>query len=399
MKVICALIEHFAAAVEIRDNPGLSSQAVVIGGLPHQRKPVFDCSAEAAQLGISSRSTLREAHHLCPDAVFLPLDEAKYIQAFDGVLEALDQFSPAVEVDILGKAFMDVSGLDRLFGAEKELAGRIASEVRRRTGFPPRIGLAGNKFVAAVAATRAPDEEPLIVIEGEEKHFLKPLPVELLPISEATKRMLKLLGLDNLGQIASLPPDALLSQFGQEGLLAHRLASGVDERLLTPRPRPIILEDKLSADNPLETTETLLGAIGLLLDKLMPKLRARNQVCGQLKLHLHLDGGGAWHDSFAMKSPTDSEMEILMLLKHRLEIAHFPGGVTNIHLVLSDLSGEQGTQGPLLQSERVRQEAQLKRAVKRLKVRFGRNPLKRVVSLDPHSRIPERRAGLIEFEP
>jgi nucleotidyltransferase/DNA polymerase involved in DNA repair len=276
---------------------------------------------------------------------------------------------------------------------------RVASEVCRQTSLSSKVGMASSKFVAEVAATCASAEEPLVVREGEEKHFLAPLPVELLPISEATKRMLKLLGFRTLGQIASLSQDALVSQFGQEGLLAHQLARGVDESRLMPRARPTIVEDEFAPDNPLVTVETLLRAIGLLVNKLIPKLRARNQVCGQLRLHLQLDGGEVWHDSLTLKSPTDSEREIMMLLKQRLEAVQLPSGVTGIHLGLSQLSGEQGNQYPLLGSERVRQEAQIKRVAKRLQARFGRNPLKRVVRLDPGSRIPERRAGLIEFEP
>ncbi len=399
MKVICALIEHFAAAVEIRDNPGLSSQPVVIGGFPHECKPVFDCSIAAARFGIVPGLSLREAYHLCPNAIFLPPSRAKYTEAFDDVLAVLHHFSPTVEPCDLGKAFLDASGLEYLFGPEETLVRRVASEVYRQTSLLSKVGMASNKFVADVVATIASAEEPLIVREGEEKQFLAPLPVELLPISEATTRMLDLLGLRALGQIASLPLDALVSQFGQEGLLAHQLARGMDESRLMPRPRPMILEGEFAPDNPLVTAETLLGAIGLLLDRLIPKLRARSQVCGQLRLNLQLDGGGVWHDSFTMKSPTDSEREIVMLLKHRLETVQLPSGVTGIYLGLSQLGSEQGNQYPLLESERVRQEAQLKRAVKRLKIRFGRNPLKRVVSLDPRSRIPERRAGLIEFEP
>ena len=280
MKVICALIEHFAAAVEIRDNRGLSSQPVVIGGFPHERKPVFDCSIAAARFGIVPGLSLREAYHLCPNAIFLPSGRAKYTEAFDNVLAVLYHFSPTVEPSDLGKAFLDASGLEYLFGAEEELVRRVASEVCRQTSLLSKVGLASNKFVADVAATCASAEEPLVVSKGEEREFLAPLPVRLLPLSDETKKRLDLLGLHTLGQIASLPLDALVSQFGQEGLLAHQLARGMDESRLMPRPRPMIVEDEFAPHNPLVTAETLLGAIGLLLDRLILKLRARNQVCG-----------------------------------------------------------------------------------------------------------------------
>jgi hypothetical protein len=56
-------------------------------------------------------------------------------------------------------------------------------------------------------------------------------------------------------------------------------------------------------------------------------------------------------------------------------------------------------QSSLLTRERVRQDAQLKRAARQLQARFGKNPLKKIVQVDPGSRIPERRSGLTDFNP
>ena len=399
MKVICVSIEHFSAAVEVRENQELMCRPIVIGGFPTDRKPVFECSVEAVESGVVPGMALRQAHQLCPDAIFIPLDEEKYIRAVDDVLDILERFSPTVEGDGMGRAFLDGSGLEGMFGSDDILAKRISSEVAESARLEPSIGIASNKFTASVAAALPSADRRCVVKKGREREFLGSLPANLLPVSEETKRRLDLLGLRTMGQIAELPLDALANQFGDEGVLVHQLANGIDERPLLPRTKPVILEEALSSESSLETIDAVLAAIDKLLDKLITTLRNRNQVCGQIRLCLHLDGTSPWYDSINLKEPTDSKREITSLIKHRLETAHLSAGVTDIRLGLTQLGGEMAKQSSLLTRERVRQDAQLRRAAKQLQAKLGKNPLKKIIQVDPASRIPERRSGLIDFNP
>ncbi len=399
MKVACVYIDHFAAAVEFREHPEFRSQPIVIGGFPSERKPVFACSSDATQSGIAPGMQLSQAQQLCPNAIFIPLDESKYIRAFEEVLDILDEFSPAVEAGCLGKVFLDVTGMGGLFGTEGEIAQRITLEIFHRAHLDPRIGIASNKFVATAAANMASSRCPYIIKTGEEREFLGPLPAHLLPVSENTKRRFDLLGLRTICQIAALPQDAMADQFGEEGILARELANGKDEQPLFPRIKPVILEQELSSETPLETIDVLMVAVGELLNRLIPKLRNKNQVCGQIKLCFHLDGEDSCHEILNLKIPTDSKLEIMSLLKHFLETARFPAGITGICLGLTQLGGEEGKQGPLFSGERTKQEERLKRVVKRFQAKFGKNPLRKVLQVDPDSRIPERRYALSDCEP
>ncbi len=399
MKVACVYFDHFAVALEAGESPEILRRPLIIGGFPSERKPVFDCSAKAAKLGILAGMPLRQAHHICPDALFIPLDKNKYICAFDEILDILEQFSPAVEADDLGKAFLDVSGLEGLVGSDKDIARRVQAEISHRAHLNPKIAIASNKFVAELAANLASSQNPSIIGKGDEKAFLSPLPALLLPVSEETKRRFDLLGLRTLEQIASLTLDALASQFGEEGVLSHRLANGNDSRPLIPRIKPIILEQELRSDNSLETVESLLAAMDKLLSKLLTALKNRNQVCGEMRICFHLDGISAWHERLTLKEPTDSKTEIMSFLKHRIEALHLPAAVTGMSLGLAQLSAESAKQSPLLTGERAKQKEQLGRVTKRLQARFGENPLKKVIEVDPASRIPERRCILTDFNP
>jgi nucleotidyltransferase/DNA polymerase involved in DNA repair len=398
VRIICVYFEHFAAAVETREHPELAHCPVVIGGYPHQRKHVLDCSGEAARMSVVVGMPLRQAHHLCPDAAFLPGDEDKYTRYFDEVLNILERFSPAVEAAELGKAFLDGSGLSGLYGPEESLALRLGTEILAGTCLRPKVGVASSKFVAEVAASLSSLSNPCIVQAGGEREFLQSLPSSLLPLSEGISSRFDMLGLRTMGQIATLPLEALAAQFGAEGILAHQLANGIDNRPLVPRPKPVVLEAELTLDSHIDSLDGMLSAVEKLLDRLIPVLRRRNQTCLEIRLSLQAEGASSWDKSLFLKEPTDSKQEIIGLLRHRLESLRLPAGITGVRLGLTHLSGERAKQGLLLQREKLKQEEQLKRSARQLKARLGKNPLKRVIPLDPASRIPERRSALTDLE-
>lgn len=399
MEVVCVHIDYFPTAVEVRDHPELAACPIVIGGFHYERKPVFACSAKAGRLGIVPGMPLRQAHHLCPEAIFIPLDKDKYLQAFDEVLNVLDRFSPTVENSDLGKAFLDGSGLGKVFGPPKKLCRKIASEIFSHTHFECLIGMASGRFIAHTAAIMSSNEEPRIIKPDEERQFLEGLPTKLLTISDETKRRLDLLGLRTMGQVASLTLDALASQFGEEGIrvysLVHPSVGRNDEPPLIPHPRKAVLKQEISCEFPLETLESLLIAMDKPVGKMAATLRSRQQVCGEIRLGLYFDEPTPWQESLFLQLPTDSKEIIMSALKNRLETLSLPASVTGISLCLAQLGGEEAKQESLFDFQKGRREERLKHAARRLEARYGCNPLKRVVETDPASRIPERRAMLI----
>ncbi len=138
-----------------------------------------------------------------PEAARSSPGEDGYARSFEAVLDILDRFSPAVEVSAAapGKAFLDVTGTEKLFGPAADLAEQVTREVLRETGLRSRAAVAGSKFVAGAAAPLA-SAGPLVVPGGGEKRFLAPLPVELLPVSPEALSWLRRLGLRRLGQVA-----------------------------------------------------------------------------------------------------------------------------------------------------------------------------------------------------
>ena len=116
---------------------------------------------------------------------------------------------------------------------------RCSTGSRRTTSRMPGSGVADGPFAAEQAARATSFRQPVqIVPEGESAAFLAPLTVDVLERPELTD-LLRRLGLRQLGAFAQLPATEVLTRFGPDGALAHRLAGGLDGRpVVVRRPPP-----------------------------------------------------------------------------------------------------------------------------------------------------------------
>ncbi|MBE9513873.1 MAG: DNA polymerase IV, partial [Chloroflexi bacterium] len=174
MRVGCLFFPHFSVQVEARDNSAIPGKPIIIGGFPHELKPVHDASKEAIKHGIQRGMPLRQAYALCPRGLFLPLAEEKYNCAFTQVLSLLSRYSPTIEATATEHAFLDVT----YEPDETRFIRAVDETIERETGFHASMAIASNKFVALTASLVASTGQALVIPEGEEKEFLQDLPVD-----------------------------------------------------------------------------------------------------------------------------------------------------------------------------------------------------------------------------
>ena len=77
-------MDAFFAAVEQRDNPQLRGKPVLVGGSKDGRGVVSTASYEARPYGCRSAMPMAEAVRLCPQAIVVRPNFAKYKEAFAG---------------------------------------------------------------------------------------------------------------------------------------------------------------------------------------------------------------------------------------------------------------------------------------------------------------------------
>ena len=405
MRVACVFIPHFPIAVELLDRPDRRRRPLVIGGASERRKTVLDCSPEAEGQGVRPGMPLRQALGLCPKATFLEPDPARYYDAFEAVLRALESISPLVEAADLGRAYVAVEGLEGFYWDEMALGEALVRAVRQAGGqarsagsLLPSVGLGEGKFVTWAAAVTSAPGEACLVPAGREAAFLAPLDVSLLPCSPDTLRRLGLFGLRTIGDVAALPLGAVQAQFGPKGRRAWELAHGLDREPLRPRRHQESVNERLTFSEPTVSTDALLVAGRQLLGRLFRQPVMHHHAVRQMRLRAALTSGRSWERTITFREATVDRDQMLYVLRCTLEAAGLTGPVEELSVELSGLAEEAGKQEGLF-AAKGRRRAQLEEALRQLKARFGQSPVFHIVEVEPWSRIPERRLALIDYDP
>src|SRR5256885_767279 len=254
----CCWIPLFALRCEEARRPELATQPCALLA-PDSTRRLWQVSPLARRAGAKPGMTVSQAIGLCPALRLCEPDPVHYDEQFAQVLAALHEVSPVVEPVELGRAYVGTDGLEGLYGKPEGIVAAIERGTRNAergteagsslacSAFPLprsafRVGWGLGKFVSWVAASRAKPGHAVIVKPGEEGAFIASQPLAVLSLDPDTYRRLRQLGLATLGQLAALPQEAVVSQFGAAGRRIWRLAAGGggEQGLGRQAPPPIL---------------------------------------------------------------------------------------------------------------------------------------------------------------
>ena len=253
-KIIHLDMDAFYASVEQRDRPELRGQPVVVGWQA-KRGVVCAASYEARKFGVRSAMPVAKAQRLCPDAVFVPPDFARYRAVSQQIGAIFRRYTPLVEPLSLDEAYLDVTGNLRGLPSATATAQAIRADIRAETGLTASAGVAPNKFLAKIASDWRKPDGLFVIRPAEALDFLAPLRVNRLPgVGQATERALDAMGIATIAELRTVPLATLAQRFGRNGARLHELALGIDERAVEPeRPRrSISTEETFEEDLPLD---------------------------------------------------------------------------------------------------------------------------------------------------
>ena len=225
-------IDAFYASVAQRDDVSLRGVPLAIAG-GGRRSVVLTASYEARPFGVRSAMPLYKAKALCPTLVVAPPDFDRYRELSRAVFEIFARGDRAVEGLSLDEAFVDARTDDA--NEAIAFAHGVRAAVREETGLTVSAGVAAVKMVAKIASDAAKPDGLAAVAPGMEAAYLAPMPVgRLWGVGPKTQARLASRGIETIGQIAALSDDALFALFGRSGRGVRDLASGVDDRTVSP---------------------------------------------------------------------------------------------------------------------------------------------------------------------
>jgi protein ImuB len=270
---------------------------------------IVACSETARTQGVRRGQRRREAQGRCPELAVLADDPDRDARAFEPVVAAVEALVPGVEVVRPGLVALPARGPTRYFGSELTVVERILDVVAAQAGVECQIGIADGLFAATLAAHRG-----LLVPPEGSADFLAPLSIaELHQPATGFDRigtgrgalvgLLHRLGLRTLGAFAALPVDDVASRFGLDGVRAHRLAQGLDERPLARRHPPVDLTVTRRFDPPLDRVDAAAFAAREPAEQLHTALAARGLACVRLGVGACTEAGEELHRVWRCAGP------------------------------------------------------------------------------------------------
>jgi protein ImuB len=314
---------------------------------------VVACSAAAREDGVTRGLRRREAQGRCPALIVVEQDPGRDARAFEPVVAAVEAFAPRVEVVRPGVVAMATRGPSRYFGGDRALAAKVVAAVDTvlaPLGAPGcRAGVADGPFAAELAARATPGtaQGPFTVVPGgASAAFLAPFPVAVLDRPELAD-LLARLGLTALGDLAALPAAMVLARFGTEGVLAHRLALGLDERPLAVRTPPPDLAVTTELDPPAERVDTAAFAAKAMADELHERLAGQGLACTRIAIEAETEHGEhlvrLWRHDGALTAGAIAE-RVRWQLDGWLSSGATTAGLTLLRLIPDEVKPDHGRQ-------------------------------------------------------
>lgn len=181
MEKIIALVDcdSFFVSCEQSVNSELKNKPVCV--LSNRDGCVIARSREAKKLGIKMGLPYFMAKQDFPSAIYVSGHHDLYREISKKIMRLLRDFSPTVDVYSIDEAFIDLTGMERLYKMNAiDIAKYIREQIKERVDIPVSIGISSSKTLAKLASDKAKNELNGVYYIGDANIIeeLKKTPVE-----------------------------------------------------------------------------------------------------------------------------------------------------------------------------------------------------------------------------
>jgi DNA polymerase IV len=266
--------DAFYAAVEKRDDPKLKDKPVIIGG--GVRGVVSTACYIARIQGVKSAMPMFKALKLCPEAVVVKPNMAKYAAAGNIVRDIMFQFTPLVQPVSIDEAFLDLSGTEKLHGTSPALSlAKLVQRIEKEVGITASIGLSHNKFLAKLASDFAKPRGFSIIGKAETLAILAAKPVGAIwGVGKATQAQLAKGGITMISQLQTMERNDLLRKFGNMGARLYHLSRGEDVREVSTERETKSISAETTFNDDINDYQTLEPILWNLAQKVSRRAKA-----------------------------------------------------------------------------------------------------------------------------
>ena len=395
MSILCCHIPDFLIALHTRRWPEENARPLALVG---EDERLWAASPKAQGSGVLVGMTPRQAQMRCPDVKLRPLDNTESEAEQQAFLYTLGCWELPVESLGWGGAYLDLHTLATHKSDVESLGREMGRNLRERMSdaLLPALGWDSGKFTAQAAARSTRPGLMKLVDKSDEKRFLSPLSISLLPLPPVSLQQLRWLGIRTLGDFAALPHHAVWQRFGQAGKLTWRWAQGKDDRPVLSGVAQPTAPVKIVIDLPERHLEPVLAAFADAMRPLLAGLADRLQAIRRLGIEVHFLDGSSHNLDLRFVEGVSEEKRLTAALSQQLNALIWPDEMTGIEVHLLESSERPVGQMALLPD--VLEEQPLPTIATRLAGRYesvlltGKLP-------EPGHFVPERRGHWQSLSP
>lgn len=361
-------MDAFFASVEVLDNPKLRGLPVIVGG-QSARGVVSTCSYEARKFGVHSAMSIMQAHKLCPQGVYVQVRMQRYKEVSEQIMQIFHELSPVVEQLSIDEAFLDVSGMELLYGNPQKVGELAKKRIKEEIGITASVGLAPNKFLAKLASDLYKPDGFTVITHENARSFIAPLPVsKIFGIGRAAQNALLQLGIERIGQLAQAEVRILRPIFGKNAERVQNLARGLDDRPVVNESEAKSVGREITFEHDLHGKEECRGQLLMLSELVGYRLRRKGYYGRTLTLKIKYADFKTITRSITSESDISGDEEIYHLALELLEQVTLVKGVRLLGITISSLSSGTSMALAFEEDERAKKRSDL---TDMLKARFG----------------------------
>ncbi|MDE2489193.1 MAG: DNA polymerase Y family protein [Alphaproteobacteria bacterium] len=345
-------------------------------------------SLEAARLGLYPGQKATDAFARVPELATAEAEPEADAAALEALVDWSVRFSPAVAADPPDGLFLDITGVDHLWGGEAEMLADLQGRLRAN-GLSFRGAVADTPAAAWALARYGADGA--IAPPGGQRELMGDLPPSALRLDLATAAQIERLGFRRLSQLFALPRAPFAKRFGQAALIRLDQALGRTREALTYRRPPTPYIERLTFAEPISAPEDLARVARDAAVKLCARLECEGKGGRRFELFFHRLDGRSPSVAAGLALPGRDAVRIARLLSPKLEGVDPGFGIEAVTLTAGEVEAVSGRQARLEGAARAAVEDGLSPLVDRLANRLGEDRIWRAAPVESH--VPELSVG------
>lgn len=370
---------NFFVSCEQLMNPMLKERAVCV--LSNNDGCIIARSKEAKEMGIPMGYPLFKAKKEFKNVIYISRNFGLYHDISNRIIMKLLSYTPDVEQYSIDEAFLDLTGLKKLYRCSyEEIIARIKKDIEQEIGVPVSIGLAPSKTLAKLACEQAKKIPALnglcrIRFKDIDKILARTYIEDVWGIGKNTAALFHKYGIYKCSEIVKQNEFWLKKIWGKRGLELKAELSGISAYSVNSKAElPKSIQKTSAFGTFTDNKEYIKGSLHYHSHQVCSKLRKLGLQTEIIFVMLRTKDFQVFTEKMVLPEATDSEFLVNQYADKLLDKVYRPGIIYRSSGIFAEkLTEKSASQLFLFEDEKTRKAQKLAQLWDKFENKYGKN--------------------------